>query len=300
MEKVNGFGIASLVLGIVGILLGCLGIGAVFGLIGLILGILGLTVLKNSKKGLAIAGVITSGIALLIGVGLILTGFASGFWGGLTGKDVSLGGNSGGNNGLKATYESDAPSTSTDVTDEGTYDNNNCFDIVEKSSFIDIAGYTHVIHKVKGKKDSSVSATMLAYDSAGNVIGKGQDEIVITKGENNFFEYLFESDVSKATFEVNANIQSDSFLTGERSAVEMESYNQSGDNLYITVKQVGDELSSFEKYKILFYKGGKIVDTEKGYFTVSAEGLNGKGSKDTIEVWVYNKDFDKIEFIYEP
>ena len=70
MEKVNGFGIASLVLGIVGILLTCLfGLSGVFGLIGLILGILGLTVLKDAKKGLAIAGVIVSGVALFIGIG---------------------------------------------------------------------------------------------------------------------------------------------------------------------------------------------------------------------------------------
>ncbi len=70
MEKVNGFGIASLVLGIVGILLTCaFGLSGIFGLIGVILGILGLTALKDAKKGLAIAGIIVSGVALFIGLG---------------------------------------------------------------------------------------------------------------------------------------------------------------------------------------------------------------------------------------
>ena len=67
-RPVNGFGIASLVFGIVGILTICgCGIGFFFGLFGVIFGILGLTVLKRSGKGLAIAGLIVSGVALLCG-----------------------------------------------------------------------------------------------------------------------------------------------------------------------------------------------------------------------------------------
>ena len=67
-RPVNGFGIASLVFGIVGILTICgCGIGFFFGLFGVILGILGLTVLKKSGKGLAIAGLIVSGVALICG-----------------------------------------------------------------------------------------------------------------------------------------------------------------------------------------------------------------------------------------
>ena len=67
-KSVNGLGIASLVFGIVGILTICAcGIGFVFGLIGVILGILGLTVLKNSGKGIAVAGLTVSGVALVFG-----------------------------------------------------------------------------------------------------------------------------------------------------------------------------------------------------------------------------------------
>ena len=67
-KTVNGFGIASLVFGIVGILTICgCGVGFFFGLFGVIFGILGLTVLKRSGKGLAIAGLIVSGVALLCG-----------------------------------------------------------------------------------------------------------------------------------------------------------------------------------------------------------------------------------------
>lgn len=77
----SGFGIASLVLGILSIcpsafVFPCSGL---FGIVGLILGFLGL---KSAKKGLAIAGIILSALALLwalIATILTVTGVASGF-----------------------------------------------------------------------------------------------------------------------------------------------------------------------------------------------------------------------------
>ena len=43
-----------------------------------------------------------------------------------------------------------------------------------------------------------------------------------------------------------------------------------------------------------------IVDTEENYFSVSAQNLNGKGSTDVAEIWVYGVDFDRVEYVYEP
>ncbi|WP_337060137.1 DUF4190 domain-containing protein [Kineococcus sp. G2] len=65
----NGAGLASLILGIVGLLL-CwfLGIGIVPGIIGLILGIVGMKRAKRGEatnRGVAIAGVVTSVLAVL-------------------------------------------------------------------------------------------------------------------------------------------------------------------------------------------------------------------------------------------
>ena len=88
MEKrINGLGIASLVFGILGILLICAcGLGVVFGLIGVILGILGLTVMKDRGKGIAVAGTIVSGVALTFG--LIWVGMY--IWGGKSKPTDSL------------------------------------------------------------------------------------------------------------------------------------------------------------------------------------------------------------------
>ena len=308
MEKVNGFGIASLVLGIVGILLTCLfGLSGVFGLIGLILGILGLTVIKDAKKGLAIAGVIVSGVALFIGIGwLAIYGLRAINNNGKTESQAYMGGSS-----RQETQNSDNNSSSSssgqtqtqdEPVDPGTYDSNIYYDIVETASYSNSIGSTIIIHKVKAKADISVSSTCLAYAGDGTVIGKSSDDIVLTDGEYNYFKYVFDhdTDVSKATFDYNAQPKNDSFMIGDRKCVEMTTYNVSGDDLYLTLKQTGDDLSTFAKFKILLYKGNSIVGTEDGYFNVSAENLNGKGTTDVAKIWVFGEDFDRIEFIYEP
>lgn len=66
----KGFAIASLVLGILSLVLCCLG-GGVLGIIGLILGIVSL-VKKESKMGMAIAGVITSSFGIVFGIAMLI------------------------------------------------------------------------------------------------------------------------------------------------------------------------------------------------------------------------------------
>ena len=196
--------------------------------------------------------------------------------------------------------ETSAPDEPAEEKAENTYEHNEYYDIVETSSFQNSIGTTIVIHKVLAKKNVSVSATLLAYASDGSVLGKSSDDIVLTAGQNNFFRYSFDGDVSSAQIQANAQAKNDSFMTGERNAVEMVQYNMSGDDLYVTFEQTGDELGSFAKFKLLFYKGDQIVDTEDGYFNIYAENLNGKGSTDVASIWVYGTDFDRIEYVYEP
>ena len=196
--------------------------------------------------------------------------------------------------------ETSAPDEPAEEKAENTYEHNEYYDIVETSSFQNSIGTTIVIHKVLAKKNVSVSATLLAYASDGSVIGKSSDDITLTEGKYNFFRYSFDGDVSSAKIQANAQAKNDSFMTGERNAVEMVQYNMSGDDLYVTFEQTGDELGSFAKFKLLFYKGDQIVDTEDGYFNIYAENLNGKGSTDVASIWVYGTDFDRIEYVYEP
>lgn len=196
----------------------------------------------------------------------------------------------------------DVPATEATEAPADTYDHNQYYDIVEQSIFKDSINYSHLVYKVLAKKDVTVSATILAYGEDGNVIGKDSDEIVLTAGQYNFFQFSFESDISTATAQTTVQPKKDSIFTGARNpnAVEMVQYNQSGNELYITFKQNVDELDHYAKFKILFYKGDLIVDTDDGYFSSHAENLNGNGATDVVEVWAYGIDFDRIEYIYEP
>ena len=68
----KGMAIASLVLGILGVLCCCIpGLGFVLSLVGLILGII--SVRKMENKGLAIAGLVVSAIGALIGIYMLVS-----------------------------------------------------------------------------------------------------------------------------------------------------------------------------------------------------------------------------------
>ena len=196
--------------------------------------------------------------------------------------------------------ETNAPEEPAENKTENTYEHNEYYDIVETALIKDSLGDTTVIHKVQAKQDTTISASLIAYGADGSVIGKDSDDIVLTKDKYNFFQYYFEGDISNAELKANFQAKKDSFVVGERNAVEMVRYDQSGEDLYVTFEQTGDELSSFAKFKLLFYKGDQIVGTEDGYFNISAKNLNGKGSTDVAEVWVYDMDFDRVEYVYEP
>lgn len=68
----NGLGIASLVIGIISLLLSCC-YGGVIGVVGIILGIIAISK-NNSQKGIAIGGIVTSAIAIAITVFMLILG----------------------------------------------------------------------------------------------------------------------------------------------------------------------------------------------------------------------------------
>ena len=181
-----------------------------------------------------------------------------------------------------------------------TYDKNEYYDIVEVSGWVNSIGDTVIVHKVKAKKNVGISASIIAYAEDGSVIGKSSDDITLTEGEYNYFSYYFDGDISDAKFKYSASAKKDNIMSGERSAVEMEQYDKTEDNLYITFRQVKDEIGPFAKFKLLLYKGDKIVGAEDGYFSTYADNLNGKDSTDVAELWVYGIDFDRVEYIFEP
>lgn len=184
---------------------------------------------------------------------------------------------------------------------QNTYMNNEYYDVVEVSTYNDFMGDTVMIHKVLAKKDVSITGTIIAYeDDRSTVIDKSTDDIVLTAGRYNFFRYRFDGDVSNAPIQPSAKVETDDFMLGDRNTVAVVQYNQHDNHLYFTFKQVAEELGPFAKFKLLFYKDDKIIDTTEGFFATSAKNLNGIGTSDVAEISVYNIDYDRFEYIFEP
>ena len=210
----------------------------------------------------------------------------------------------------KAETEQTTTTTKTETTTtapeeelvEETYESNSYYDIVEQGLFKDFVGYTHIVQKVQAKKEGTVEGTVIAYSPEGSVIGKSEDTIYLCEGEYNYFEYTFNTDLTDAVFSTSVKTKDSITHDGDKDAVEMTDYSVSpqmiGATVYVTFKQVG-EIGAFSEYKLLFYKGDMIVNTNSGHFSVYASNLTGPGSTDVAEIMVTESDFDRVEFIYE-
>ena len=201
----------------------------------------------------------------------------------------------------KTTTTTEATTTTeitTVETEPQTYWCNDCYEVVDEGQYVKY-GTTYVVHKIVAKEDITVEATVIAYDANGDVCGKSSSEACLTAGKSNYFQFYIEGDITDMDMQFSAQGYEDSWLAGPRNAVEMVKWNHKGDELYITLEQVG-ELGSFSQIKVILYKEGKIVGTETGYIDIYAEGLTGVGSTDVADLWVYGEDFDDIEYIYEP
>lgn len=216
-----------------------------------------------------------------------------------------------------------SPADTSDVTVEtsetrSAYEENDYYSLVETGSFKTY--HNQVVHKVKAKATCRIEVTALAYDSNGDIIDKTSDDVVLVKGQYSCFHFTF-SDLSdkefkNATIEYSAVLKRD--LTDTLRAVDYEIFTSLGDDnifevalvkhnskknsLYLTFEYTRGDMSVFDEFRILFYKGDKIIGYEDGYFSVYADGLKNVGDKDVAEISIPSsaKKYDRIEYIYVP
>lgn len=182
---------------------------------------------------------------------------------------------------------------------------NDLWKVSEEFYFKNSRGKGVLIVKVKAKKDCVVLCNVIAENSAGDIIGKEDDTITLTSGKENFFAFRFSSDIEGAVISANWTVKKEPLYP--REAVELVKYSTSGNELFLTVKQVKEELSGQAGYKLLFYKAGKIVDYKDDlyFFGYTSDFeyvryLDGQGSSNTISIDIRGLDFDNLEFYFEP
>ena len=175
-----------------------------------------------------------------------------------------------------------------------------CFEVVDRAQYQNSIGDTILIEKVLAKEDVTVDYTMVVKDADGNVIDKSEDTVNLVKDEYNYFRFSFDNEISDDTQIETKVKQGSDWSVGQKDAVEMVEYNQVDYHLYITFRQTAEQIGSFSRFKLLFYKGDQIVHDEDGSFTVYAENLDGIGSEDVASLSIFDVDYDKIEYIFEP
>ena len=179
-----------------------------------------------------------------------------------------------------------------DISEE-SYDSNSYYDTIEAGAYKDMLGYTHIVQKVLGKKEGTVEGTVIAYSPDGDVIGKDSNAIHLT----------FNADLMDAKFSTSVETKEDLFThDGDSNAVKMVDHSVVPDiigaKVYVTLEQVGN-IGSHSRYKLIFYKDDKIVNTSDGSYSIYATKLTGVGSTDIVEITVMSADFDRVEFFYE-
>ncbi len=79
-NKNDGFSIAALIFGIVGILCGCCGCGYLFNIIAIIFGAVSKKNFEGKKSGLAVAGIVLGAIGVVLSIIMLVILIATGVY----------------------------------------------------------------------------------------------------------------------------------------------------------------------------------------------------------------------------
>lgn len=173
------------------------------------------------------------------------------------------------------------------------------FSVIGSYTYEDL-WYKHFVYLVEAKKTTEEEVKIVIKDKNGNILDTCSNKISLTKGKKNYFDLITESKyvTSDSQYTVTSK-SSSSYHTGAEDAAKVIKYNQSDDNLYVTVKQVKEDLGSFAQLKMLFFNGDKLVYSEDCYYSVYAEDLEHKGDEGIMSLWIYDVNYTSIEFYYE-
>lgn len=251
--KQSGFGIASLVLGIIGMLLSCVVVGIIPCVIGLILAIIGLTQ-KDRGHGTAIAGLVCS----VIGIGIFFL-------------EVFIFGSS-----------SDSNSTITNVstiseTSEISENNNSNVANKDLASQMSIKEYsmentigdTYYILVIKNNSSETVELNVnaVAKDSDGKTIGAASSsENAVESGQEACLLNYFDGVKDVDSFEYTLSVKEDKYYDSVFSDLLVEE-SRTDDKVILSVTNNGSESAKFVEAQALFFSGGELTDYGSTYVT---------------------------------
>lgn len=280
--KQSGFGIASLIFGIIGMLLSCIAIGIVPSIIGLVLAIIGVFQ-KERGHGTAVVGLVCS----VIGIGIFL--FAVFVFGG--GEEESI-------ISSETTDINAEPDISGEISNGGVKEDlANQMEIFEYS-FENTIGDTLYFLVVKNNSSETVEINVnaIAKDKDGKSIGvANSEEVAIGSGTEICLCNYFDGVKDAASFEYTMTVKKDVFFKPVNQDLKIEK-SETEEKVILSCTNIGEKTAQFVEAYALFFKDGKLVDYDSAYITdddseikpgaTISEELNCYGGYDDVKIYV--------------
>lgn len=263
--------IAAFVLGIVGLVFSFVFLGVFPAIVGLILAAVSL---RKEKSGFAIAGLVCSIIAILIGL-VVFIGTPST-------KETKLSGT--------LSYTDDGGG----ISAEGDADLASQMDIKAYSYYEEYFG-RRICFVVTNNSDRDVRIGMnvTAKDSAGNALAStSPSESPVGPGQTAILDGWLDDVDMTAAIDYTMDVSTD---VSRESAKDIDlKYNKNANNLVITATNNGSKAAKFLEVEVIFLKGGRAVGYDSTYVTDDDSELKA-GTTRTGSVSLYSdKGFDDV------
>ena len=281
---------ASMVLGIVGLVLTFVVIGIVPAVIGLVLGIIAL-VGKKPKRGQAIVGVVLSVIAIML-FALLMTGT---FMPENQVKDEDI-----------VTAQTEEQNDEDDLSQSERIEqqkkketdiSEDDIEVVAEYTLPDgIGWYSRHFMIIKNNSDTTVdvSTSSLAYSADGTMVSAADASLeALGAGCTSILYEAFETEVQIDYYDTTIDVRESKYYD---SVIQDLSYTQNDvdSGAVFQVTNNGDNVAEFVEGYALFFLGDQLVDYQSTYFTNDDSVIN---SGDTISKQLTSYvDFDRIEF----
>lgn len=280
--KQSGLGIASLVLGIIGLLLSCVVIGIVPCAIGLILAIVGLTQ-KDRGHGTAIAGLVCS----VIGIGIFLL-------------EIFVIGTSSGDSSTASNVST--ISETSEVIEESvskTEDKDLASQMsITEYSMENTIGDTYYILIIKNNSSETVELNVnaVAKDISGKTIGAASSsENAVESGQEVCLLNYFDGVTNAGTFEYTLSVKEEKYYDSVYSDLTVEE-SRTDEKVILTVTNNGSEPAQFVEAQALFFLGGELVYYGSTYITDDESEI--KASATIAEEIDCYKEYDDVKVYF--
>lgn len=162
-----------------------------------------------------------------------------------------------------------------------------------------IGWYTRhfIVVKNNTKETVGISTSSLAYAKDGSVIGAASGEFeALGAGCTSIFYEAFETEEEIDYYKTELNYSKSKYY---KSIIQDLSYARDDikNGLVLQVKNNGDNAADFVQAWVLFFKDGKLVDYDNGYFT--DDDFELKPGKKMSKQFNTNKEFDNVEFYFD-